>query len=104
MAEGNFQEIMQEIARLQVVAADLRKQEIADAVKQVQDLIAKYELTEMDVFGRVRSAGGTRTKAVVAPKYRDPNTGATWTGRGRKPTWVVKALDSGMTMDQLAIQ
>ena len=24
----------------------------------------------------------------VAPKYRDPATGKTWTGRGRAPTWL----------------
>ena len=24
----------------------------------------------------------------VAPKYRDPETGATWSGRGRTPRWM----------------
>ncbi|WP_457844072.1 H-NS family nucleoid-associated regulatory protein [Staphylococcus aureus] len=24
-----------------------------------------------------------------APKYRDPATGATWTGRGKPPNWIV---------------
>jgi DNA-binding protein H-NS len=25
---------------------------------------------------------------VGAPKYRDPATGATWTGRGKPPNWI----------------
>ena len=24
----------------------------------------------------------------VAPKYRNPETGGTWTGRGREPAWI----------------
>jgi len=24
----------------------------------------------------------------VAPKYRDPATGKTWTGRGKAPKWI----------------
>lgn len=27
------------------------------------------------------------------PKYRDPETGATWSGRGRAPHWVQKIMD-----------
>ncbi|MFL9889169.1 H-NS family nucleoid-associated regulatory protein [Paraburkholderia agricolaris] len=28
-----------------------------------------------------------------APKYRDPKTGATWSGRGRSPAWLASAKD-----------
>jgi DNA-binding protein H-NS len=37
--------------------------------------------------GRTRNARrGAGVKS--APKYRDPETGATWTGRGREPGWL----------------
>jgi DNA-binding protein H-NS len=40
----------------------------------------------------------------VAPKYRDPeNPHELWSGRGRQPAWVQKALASGMSLDKLAI-
>lgn len=40
----------------------------------------------------------------VAPKYAHPeNPELTWTGRGRKPKWVSEALDSGKSLDDLAI-
>ena len=40
----------------------------------------------------------------VAPKYANPeNPSETWTGRGRKPRWVVAALDAGKTLEDLKI-
>lgn len=41
----------------------------------------------------VRASKGSK----VAPKYRDPATGATWTGRGKRPRWMADALAAGRT-------
>lgn len=39
-----------------------------------------------------------------APKYANPaDPSQTWTGRGRKPNWVNDALESGKSLDDLAI-
>jgi DNA-binding protein H-NS len=46
--------------------------------------------------------GGTGSKGVA--KYRNPaNPEQTWTGRGRKPTWVIEALQAGKSMDDMEI-
>lgn len=38
------------------------------------------------------------------PKYRHPeNPELTWTGRGRKPSWIVEALGAGRSLDDFAI-
>ena len=34
----------------------------------------------------------------VAPKYRNPETGDTWTGRGREPSWI-----KGKNRDEFAL-
>ncbi|EPX85532.1 H-NS family nucleoid-associated regulatory protein [Salipiger mucosus] len=48
-------------------------------------------------------AGGTKGSK-GAPKYANPTDPAqTWTGRGRKPNWVINALDSGKSLDDLKI-
>lgn len=77
------------LAQQQALAAqieDARKREISDAVHRVRALIAEHGLTQKDVFsGR---AGKGRSGGKVAPKYRDPATGATWTGRGKPPRWI----------------
>ncbi|SMO84785.1 H-NS family nucleoid-associated regulatory protein [Paracoccus laeviglucosivorans] len=48
--------------------------------------------------------GDSLKKSGVAPKYAHPeNPEQTWTGRGRKPLWIQEALDSGKSLDDLAI-
>ncbi len=42
-------------------------------------------------------------RSVVAPKYRDSATGATWTGRGKQPKWLAAALASGKKIDDFKI-
>ncbi|QGG80548.1 H-NS histone family protein [Litorivicinus lipolyticus] len=49
-----------------------------------------------------RSKGATGRKAPI--KFRDPaNADNTWSGRGRKPLWVVAYLDQGHSMESLAV-
>ena len=54
-----------------------------------------------ELFARGRGAMKGRT---VAPKYVNPdNSSETWTGRGRKPKWLVAKLSKGAKMEQFAI-
>lgn len=55
-------------------------------------------------LAQVLQMGVTKPKSKVAPKYANPaDPSQTWTGRGRKPHWVIAALDEGKTLDDLAI-
>ena len=47
-------------------------------------------LTVQDVFpaGRGPAKPKISTGSKVAPKYRDPVSGQTWTGRGKAPKWI----------------
>lgn len=46
---------------------------------------------------------GRRTQKIAA-KYANPaDASETWTGRGRRPRWVQEALDSGRSLEDLAI-
>lgn len=42
-------------------------------------------------------------KAPVA-KYRDPETGQTWTGRGLKPLWLVRAIEGGKSLSDFVAE
>lgn len=45
-----------------------------------------------------------KKKGKVAPQYRHPEDASLqWTGRGRKPQWVVQQLDAGKSLDDLKI-
>lgn len=39
----------------------------------------------------------------VLPKYRNPQTSETWSGRGKQPRWLVAAMKLGHSMDEFRI-
>jgi DNA-binding protein H-NS len=39
----------------------------------------------------------------VLPKYRNPQTAETWSGRGKRPRWLVAAMKSGRKMEEFRI-
>ncbi len=84
---ASYKELLQKQKELAVQIEEARKREIADAVHKVRELVAEYGLTAQDVFPSRRS-GKTAFAGKVAPKYRDPATGVTWTGRGKPPRWI----------------
>jgi DNA-binding protein H-NS len=92
-----LQELLAQKAALEKQIADTQRQERADAIAKVKSLMAEYGLTAADIVGKApvaqRSAPSAGKK--VAPKYRNPDTGETWTGRGLQPNWLKSALASG---------
>jgi DNA-binding protein H-NS len=72
---------------------ETRRNARRDAIARAQALVHEFGLTAADVFGgaAARSSGkapSAQSGRKVAPKYRDPASGKTWTGRGRAPTWL----------------
>ena len=80
-------------------------------VNQIKELMAQHGITADDLTTqkpqRAASAATNPSKdgtSKVAAKYRDPATGATWTGRGLKPLWMRSAIESGRTQDEFLIE
>ncbi|WP_232444574.1 H-NS histone family protein [Burkholderia ubonensis] len=89
-----YSDVKAQIAALQAEAAALRDQALTTIIADVRAKVAEYGLTEQDVFGRKRAPrtrNATTAKSASVPKYRDPKTGATWSGKGRAPAWITKA-------------
>lgn len=86
----SYKDLLQQREALEKAIADARQREVSDAVSKVRALVAEYGLTAQDVFpsGRSSKAAGAKSTGKVAPKYRDPATGQTWTGRGKAPKWI----------------
>ncbi len=84
---ASYQDLLKQREALEKQIAEARQRETADAVAKVRALMTEYGLTASDVFpsGKTRNSKPT---AKVAPKYRDPATGSTWTGRGKAPRWI----------------
>lgn len=86
----SYQELLKQRAALDLQIQQARERDIADAVAKVRQTVAEFGLAVTDVFpaGRRGRAASAAPAAKVAPKYRNPATGQTWTGRGKPPKWI----------------
>jgi DNA-binding protein H-NS len=111
MAKKTYQQIQEEIQRLQKEAAALRDAEVAEVVAKIRTAIDAYGLTAADLgfsvaAARTRKPGakpagkGSSKKPARAAKYRDSD-GNSWSGVGKRPRWFVAALASGKTPEDL---
>lgn len=59
----------------------------------------------IDVIGspRALSEKPRRKYPRVLPKYRNPQTSETWSGRGKRPRWLVAAMKSGRKIEEFRI-
>jgi DNA-binding protein H-NS len=96
------------IEELQTLAQDIereivsrREAERERVLTQMRELAASLGMSLEEVLRTERGKGGG---GIVPPKYRNPNDPSlTWTGRGKRPTWVNEALASGKSLEDLAI-
>jgi len=79
----SLQELLAQKEALEQQIAQIKKAERADALQNARSLIDTFDLTVDELFGKQKSIG-----KAVAVKYRNPETGETWTGRGRAPRWL----------------
>lgn len=112
-----YQELVSQQAELEKQAAALqeqieqaRKAERADAVARIKALMADYGVTLAELGGgkgpgrapKVAKPSATAGKK-VPPKYRDADTGNTWSGRGLQPNWLKAALASGRKLEDFSV-
>ena len=72
----------------------------ADALEAVRAAAKTHGFSLDDLMG----GKAPKMRAPAKPKYAHPeNPTVTWTGRGRKPKWVLDALAGGKSLDDLAI-
>ena len=78
-----------------------------EVIRDIHKVLDKHGITkrERSAFLDAAKSGGLASRRTpkraskrkgikVAPKYRCPTSGDTWTGRGRAPAWVVSTCDS----------
>ncbi|WP_426116738.1 H-NS family nucleoid-associated regulatory protein [Massilia sp. PWRC2] len=83
----SYAEYVEQIAKLQSLAEAARKDEINDAIKKIKELMQLHGVTVNDLSS-ARGPKPAKAKASVAAQFKNPETGETWTGRGRAPRWL----------------
>lgn len=79
----SLEEIQEQIRQLKEQEQMIIEREKAKAIAVIKSRVAKYGLSESDIFGRGSKSGGVRKPKMI--RYYDPDTGVKWAGRGRKP-------------------
>jgi DNA-binding protein H-NS len=106
--QPTLQEITAQIEQLQRQAELLRAKHKKPVISAIVQAMTQYGITPQDLRAAVGVTGlsaGTRRKLrTVPPKYRNPKTGETWSGRGRTARWIVQAEREGKSRDKFLIR
>ena len=92
----------------------LRAKHKRSVLNAILDAMAQYgisyeELRGASAYGSDEGVIGSSARAVrpgkrVPPKYRNPKTGETWSGRGRTARWIAEAEREGKSRDKFLIR
>lgn len=98
MAKPSLSELKKQISALEaeiIRRTDETKRELR---AEFDAKLADAGLSITDIYDDLAPQGSKKAKQArvtqsVDPKYRDPQSGATWSGRGRAPQWVQAILE-----------
>ena len=70
-----------------------------------QLMVHRAELqAQLAQIGNVNGKGGPIRGVKIAPKYRHPQTGETWTGRGGVAGWLAREIAAGHKREDFLIE
>ena len=95
----SYAELLKLRERIEAAIAEKRIEDAATTKDALRAMAEKAGFNINDLFGR---RGSSRGSGVA--KYRNPkDSSQTWTGRGRKPNWLVDAVKKGAKIESFAI-
>jgi len=110
------QKIEKEIQRLQKQAIALESKRRGPALASIVRSMREYDITPEEIAEAYSKkttrkmprkaaapARPAKAKRTVPAKFRHPDTGATWSGRGKAPRWITDAEGQGKTRDSFLI-
>lgn len=99
LASLNVDELMAITQNAQQLIVEKQHQRLYDAFEKFEEIAESCNSTIDEIL-----KAGEQLEKKRSIKYRNPNNSEeTWTGRGRKPTWLVTALDNGQALEDFAI-
>lgn len=94
----SLKQLLELEAQVQSAIASVRERERGEVKKAMAELAEKHGFKLQELMG------GRGKGKITAPKYANPeDPSQTWTGRGRKPNWLVAKLKKGAKMEAFAI-
>lgn len=104
---SNVADLLAQKAEIEKKIAEAQREAKSSAIAQVKALMAQHGLSMADLSAKApaapRAPGKKGGGGKVAPKYRDPASGNTWSGRGLQPNWLKAALANGKSLKDFAL-
>ena len=95
----SYAELLKLQERIEAAIAAKRVEDAANTKEALRAMAEKAGFSLNDLFGKRGAKKGSGEA-----KYRNPkDTSQTWTGRGRKPNWLVDAVKKGAKLDAFKI-
>ncbi|MEM5314232.1 H-NS histone family protein [Paraburkholderia sp. JHI869] len=85
---STYKDLRAQLIALEEQALEVRRAELDQILAEIREKVREYGITARDIFGGRCTSGNNKPKSSLPPKYLDPTTGATWSGRGRAPAWI----------------
>jgi DNA-binding protein H-NS len=87
---SSYKELLAQREKLEKQIEEAKSREYAEVLNEIKQKMADYGITLAELGGgrAAKGAKAGRPRAGVAPKYRDPDSGSTWSGRGKPPRWI----------------
>ncbi|MGJ4949739.1 H-NS family nucleoid-associated regulatory protein [Bradyrhizobium sp. HKCCYLS20291] len=94
----------EQISQILAVRIASEKRELERRLAVLNRSRGVIEGADTDGAQSYNSSGKARRKYPrVLPKYRNPQTSETWSGRGKQPRWLVAAIKTGHRIEEFAI-
>lgn len=106
---ANFNLAKMSLKELIALQGEIEHTIMAARQRERQEVLAKMEELAQDAGFSINELVGGKGKgkgkgAASAAKYVNPdNRSETWTGRGRKPNWLVAKLNKGASLEDFAL-
>jgi DNA-binding protein H-NS len=97
----SLRELLDLEAKVEKALPTAKERERAELKQQIESMAANAGFSLGELFGGRGAARGGKSTAV---KFANPeNRSETWTGRGRKPNWLVAKLAKGAALEDFAV-
>lgn len=85
---ATYKQLTAQLEKLHRDVAVAREKEVAQAIADIKQQIAEYGITAEELGFSTKRPAAAR-KPPLPPRYRNPKSGETWSGRGRTPGWLI---------------
>lgn len=86
-------------AQINTVQQEQKAAVIAEMVARMREA----GISPQDLMGKSSGKGAASKGKRVPIKYRNKDTGDSWSGRGKQPNWLAAALAAGRKLEEFAV-